>query len=88
MVKVISVEPVEQFKLKVVLSDGKKGLFDVSPYLERGAFHELRDQAYFRRVKVAFGGIAWPNEQDLSADTIEHELQESTETNAGKINAA
>ncbi|MDH4161512.1 MAG: DUF2442 domain-containing protein [Nitrospirota bacterium] len=88
MIKVISVEPVEQFKLNIVLSNGKKGLFDVSPYLELGAFHELNDQTYFRRVKISFGGIAWPNEQDLSADTIEHELQESTETNAGKINAA
>jgi hypothetical protein len=86
MVNVLSVEPGEGFKLKVVLSNGKQGVFDVAPYLDRGMFHELRDGAYFRRVKVSFGGIAWPHEQDFSGDTIEHELQSVVV--AGRTDAA
>ena len=75
MIKVTSVEPVEGHKLKIELSNGRIGLFDVSPYLDKGVFSELRDPQYFRRVRVAFGGIMWPHEQDLSADTIECELE-------------
>jgi len=65
-------------KLRIHLSNGKIGIFDVSPYLDGGVFHELQDPQYFRRVKVAFGGIMWPNEQDFSADTIEFDLEEES----------
>jgi hypothetical protein len=68
----------EDHKLRIQLSNGKMGIFDVSSYLERGVFHELRDPQYFQRVKVAFGGIMWPHEQDFSADTIEYELEEES----------
>lgn len=76
MAKVVSVEPMENYKLKVLLSNGKQGIFDVAPYLDKGFFSELKEKAYFNRVKVAFGGVMWPHEQDFSAETIEHELQE------------
>ncbi len=76
MVKVISVEATENHKLRVSLSNSRKGIFDVSPYLDKGVFRELRDQQYFRHVRVAFGGVVWPHEQDFSAETIEYELQQ------------
>jgi hypothetical protein len=76
MVKVISVEPFEDYKLRIHLSNGRSGLFDVSPYLDKGVFHELKEPTYFRSVKAAFGGVMWPNEQDFSAETIEYELRE------------
>lgn len=75
MVKVISAEPIENYKIRIELSNGKKGVFDVLPYLDKGVFHELKEQQYFSRVKVAYGGVMWPHEQDLSAETIEYELQ-------------
>jgi len=75
MVKVVSVEPMENYRLKIKLSTGKQGIFDVSPYLDKGVFCELKEENYFRQVKVAFGGIIWPHEQDFSPETIEYELQ-------------
>jgi hypothetical protein len=75
MIKVISVEPMKDYLLKVKLSNGKCGIFDVKPYLDKGIFKELKDSQYFKSVKIAFGGIMWPHEQDFSADTIEFELQ-------------
>lgn len=76
MIKVISVRPLNDYKLFIKLSNGKEGIFDVSPYLGKGIFQELKDEKYFCNVKVAFGGILWPNEQDFSAETIEYELQQ------------
>lgn len=81
MVKVISAEPIENYKLRIVLSNGKQGIFDVFPYLDKGVFLELKDQDYFRRAKVAFGGVMWPHEQDFSAETIEYELQQEESPN-------
>jgi len=76
MVTVVKVEPLDSFQLKVWLSDGRQGFIDVTPYLEKGVFQELKDVAYFRRVSVAFGGVVWPHEQDLSPDIIEYKLRQ------------
>ncbi len=75
MVKVSHVEARENYILHVQLSNGKKGLFDVKPYLEKGIFTQLKDEGLFKSVRPAFGGVVWPHQQDFSADTIEYEMQ-------------
>jgi hypothetical protein len=76
MVRVLSVEPISDYKLRIELSNGRRGVFDVSPYVDKGVFNELKEPSYFRSVRPAFGGIMWPHEQDFSPETIEYELQE------------
>jgi hypothetical protein len=75
MNKVILVEPRDNYRLFVKLSNGKAGEFDVSRYLDKGIFRELRDLSYFKQARPAFGGVVWPHEQDFSADTIEVEMR-------------
>ncbi len=77
MLKVSKVAANNDYTLSVELSDGRSGIFDVQPYLEKGVFAQLKDQEYFKQVRPLFCGIAWPNEQDLSADTIAHELKQN-----------
>jgi hypothetical protein len=62
-------------RIKVTLSNGNKGIFDVKPYLDKGVFKELKDDNYFRRARIEFGTIAWPNEQDFSPETIEIKME-------------
>jgi len=76
MVKVSDVEAKDDYVLLVSLSNGKKGFFDVKPYLEKGIFTELKDKSLFEAVRPAFGGIVWPHQQDFSADTIEYEMKQ------------
>lgn len=76
MVKVSDVEAKDDYVLLVKLSNGKKGLFDVKPYLDKGIFTELKDKSLFDAVRPAFGGIVWPHQQDFSADTIEYEMKQ------------
>lgn len=76
MVKVIDIQPKDLCQIRVTLSNGKQGVFDVSPYLEKGIFKELKDENYFQKAKISFGSIVWPNSQDFSADTIEYELKQ------------
>jgi hypothetical protein len=68
--KITHVEARPGHKLRVGFENGEARLFDVTPYLDRGVFRELRDQAYFQRVRLVWGGVEWPHEQDLSADTL------------------
>ncbi|OQX80176.1 MAG: hypothetical protein B6D64_03600 [Bacteroidetes bacterium 4484_276] len=75
MLKVISVEPKESHILFIRLSNGKEGEFDVTPYLDRGIFTELKNESYFKQASPCFYGIAWPQQQDFSADTIECEMR-------------
>jgi hypothetical protein len=64
------VEPLDDYKLHVELVDGRQGTFDMTPYLEKGVFRELKDPAYFRQVHVFLGAVSWPNGQDIAPETI------------------
>jgi hypothetical protein len=75
VVKVISVEPLENYRLKVKLSHGRKGIFDVSRFVGSGVFRELKDPKYFCRVFINYGTVVWPDEQDIDPELIEMELQ-------------
>ena len=73
---VIDFEILDDYKIKITLSNGKTGIFDVTPYLEKGIFTELKDYNYFKRARIEFGTIVWPNEQDFSPETIEIKMKE------------
>jgi hypothetical protein len=64
------VEPLDNYKLKLFFTNGELKIFDVSPYLDKGIFSELKDDNYFRKVKVVSGAVEWPHEQDFSNDTL------------------
>lgn len=71
MVKIIEAIPGRNHTLAVKLDNGKTGVFDVSPFLDKGIFRELKDERYFAQVAVRGRSICWPNSQDFCADTIE-----------------
>jgi hypothetical protein len=77
MDKVVSVRPEVNGRVFVEMADGRRGLFDVTPYMRGEFFKELENEAYFRQVRVFFRGIGWPNGQDLGPDTIAAELVDS-----------
>ncbi len=75
MDKIIESKPLDDFKIEILTSSGISGIFDVKPYLNGSAFKQLSDAAYFKLVRPAHHGIAWPNEEDFSSDTIIWDLQ-------------
>ncbi len=70
MHKVVSVTANDDYSLDLKFDDGSVRRFDVTPYLDFGVFNELKDKDYFKRVKVAYGTVQWPNEQDVSPETL------------------
>ncbi len=49
--KITHVKACPDHKLHVGFESGEARLFDVTPYLDKGVFRELRDEAYFQRVR-------------------------------------
>jgi hypothetical protein len=68
--RVKTVEALDDYKLKLLFTNGDTKVFDVAPYLEKGIFAELKDREYFQQVKVVSGAVEWPREQDFSYDTL------------------
>ena len=70
MDKIEKATPLEDYRIDILTSSGISDIFDVKPYLKGSAFKALADESYFRLVRPAHYGIAWPHEQDFSSDTI------------------
>lgn len=64
------VKPLPDYNIYVEIADGRKGIFDMKPYLEHGVFKELKDINYFNQVEVFFGAVTWPHEQDIAPETL------------------
>ncbi|MHB8370401.1 MAG: DUF2442 domain-containing protein [Leptospirales bacterium] len=69
-----TVKPLPDYRIYVEIEDGRKGVFDMTPYLDHGAFRELRDVHYFNRVGIAFGAVTWPHDQDIAPETLLAEM--------------
>ena len=74
---IVKAIPLEDFKIDVLTSCGISGVFDMKPYMKGSAFKELTNESYFRLVRPAHHGIMWPNEQDISSDTIIYDIQKA-----------
>ncbi len=61
-----SVTPLADYRIYVELENGRRGAFDLKPYLDRGVMRELRDVHYFQQVGIVFGAVTWPHEQDIA----------------------
>ena len=74
--RIVDLEPMDEYKLKLLYETGETKLFDVLPYISGSWFGLLKDKAYFKTVRIidCGNGIQWPNGQDLAP----HELYEES----------
>lgn len=72
--KLVRVEAIFPLTLRLYYETGEVKLFDVTPYATSSWFGELKDEAYFKSVRLLPGGVGieWNNGQDISP----HELYE------------
>ncbi len=68
--RVKEVYPNRDYTIKIVFDNGEEKLFDVTPYLDKGIFRELKDKNLFNTVKPFLGSIQWKNGQDFCPDTL------------------
>jgi hypothetical protein len=66
--KVESVRPLDGKRLWVMFGNGVERIYDCNQLLHLEMFHALKDDAFFKLVKVDAGGygISWNDDVDLS----------------------
>jgi hypothetical protein len=74
--KIVDLETLSDYKLRIRYETGEERLFDVSPYIRGDWYGRLKEPSYFRTVHVIPGGtgIEWPDGQDIAP----HELYEAS----------
>lgn len=71
--RVVAVEALPAFRLKVRFLDGSEGTVDMSARVrsaDPGVFAVLADPARFAEVFVDYGVVTWPGEIDLAPDAM------------------
>jgi len=70
VVRIKTVKPLQEYKLLVVFENNEEKTCDISQFLNIGSFKELQNEELFKKVKNAGYSVEWPNELDLSSDTL------------------
>ena len=85
--RVESVTTTDDYKLKLVFSNGETGVFDCTHLLDFGVFRELNDINYFNRARVEYGTVTWPHEQDICPDTLYLDSKQHSHAPTRELNA-
>ena len=70
MLKIKNVNVEKDFILKTEFINGEIKYCDIKDFLDKGDFKELKNIDLFKQVKNKGLSIEWPNELDLSSDTL------------------
>jgi hypothetical protein len=62
------------YVVEFTFADGLKREMDLEPFLFGPIFEPLRDPELFRKFKVKYGTIVWPNGADIAPETLYHDL--------------
>ncbi len=73
--RVKDVKAIDDYKLILTFTNGEIRIFDVSPYLNKGFFKQLKEKSYFKTVKPFMDTIQWQNGQDFCPDMLYLESQ-------------
>jgi len=79
MIRIVSAEPLPQYRLKITFNDGLSGIFRVEPERRGGVFLKLLDPGVFNAVTVNpdFGCVEWPGGVDLCPDAMHQSMSGS-----------
>jgi len=64
------VKPLSNYRLEITFENREIKIFDVKPYLDTGLFKTLKDENFFKMVKISFDTIEWPNGVDLDPEIL------------------
>jgi hypothetical protein len=72
MYRIVSVEPLEAYRVRIRFSDGVEGEVDLSALVGKGVFSIWNDPEQFARVFIdpESHTLAWPGGIDLCPDTL------------------
>jgi hypothetical protein len=89
MLRIITAEPLPEYRLKATFNDGLNGIFPVEPRRRGGVFMKLLDARVFNAVAINpdFGCVEWPGGIDLCPETM-HQAMAGVESGTSLHSAA
>ena len=84
LTKVVRLEKLGGYRLRVRFNDGSEGVHDFTAMVgETGPMLiPLREEAYFARVFLEFGAPTWPNGFDIAPEWLRREMAAAGELSA------
>ena len=70
LAEIVSVKALPDYRLSLEFSDGKSGIFDMSPYLATGQYTKLMDPNAFNEVRVECFTASWPGGIDIAPERL------------------
>ena len=71
LVRILEAKPLDDYRVQLILTDGRVVERDIGPLLVGPVFEEIRnDESRFREMRVEDGTVVWPNGADLCPDVL------------------
>ena len=70
MIRVKSVLPEQNFKLRLQFTNGEVRCFDMAPYLKLPVYRRLENPGFFALAHTDYGTVVWPDEIDIAPETL------------------
>jgi len=67
---ITKVKPLLDYTLELTFENKEVKIFDVKPYLKIGLYKTLEDKNIFKRVKLSYDSIEWPNGIDIDPEIL------------------
>jgi len=77
LVKIIKLEKLGGYRLRMHFSDGTEGVRDFSDIVAEGGpmVEPMKDARFFARVFLEYGTLTWPNGFDLDSIALHDEMK-------------
>jgi len=70
LLDVVKVKASPDYKLHLEFENGEKRIFDMSPYMDRKPFAQLKGSPLFAKASVDYGTVVWPGNIDIAPETL------------------
>lgn len=69
LLDVVSVVATDDYKLRLEFENGEKRIFDMSPYMQKKPFVQLKGPL-FAKAFIDYGTVCWPGNIDIAPETL------------------
>jgi len=70
LLDVVKVEARPDYVLHLEFENGEKRIFDMSSYMSKKPFLQLKESPLFGMAKVENGTVVWPGNIDIAPETL------------------
>jgi hypothetical protein len=70
LLDVVKVATGPGYQLLLEFENGEKRIFDMTPYMDKKPFLQLKGSPLFAKAYVDYGTVVWPGNIDIAPETL------------------